>query len=447
MARMETDTTAILSVTNWTQSKASHDADGGQSSLEGWLKRKAKRDILASQRDGDVLQIQVADKDKRSFLHVNGFQWAGTNVNITEGQASAPPPPRGPRQQGGGGFNQNQRNGDLSSRITGSSTNGFGNQSRNQQKELFSNAPSGPRGNLSQNFSQRQNGATNNSPFGQNSSPFSQNKQQQQAPAAPDETQQVLIQVLRNRYNAAQKFLNLSSLATDPLIQQSGLHQSPADKVFAALFTVLETHVFETREKRAEMIETVSFSQNNLTSVKDIIGASSTFYKIKNLDLSENSFDKIGALTWWKNRFPDLEQIMLQGNPVDGPATRAEVMKWFRKLKTYNMQPLNAPLNGLEVNPPIPSPSPAPTGMGDLASPEGHPEFGPGSDFGLPTAGKPQDLWQKEQMGLRLSYATRLKMMWVEKLLLSNNFNYDNALNEFNGAMNQGQVPHEAFLG
>lgn len=440
---------AILSITNWTNSKASHDADGGQSSLEGWLKRKAKRDIIASQRDGDVLQIQVADKDKRSFLHVNGFQWAGTNVNITEGQAAAPPPPRGPRSQGG--FNQNQRNGDLSSRITGGPNGNFNHQNRNQQKELFGNPPSGPRGGGFQQ-NRQQNGTSNNSPFTQsNSSPFAQNNQQQSRDA-PDEAQQALIQVIRNRYNAAQKFLNLSELATDPAIQQAGLDQMPAEKVFKALFAVLEQHVFETREKRAEMIETVSFAKNNLTTVKDIIGASSTFYKIKNLDLSENKFDKINALTWWKSRFPDLEQIMLAGNPVDGPQTRAEVQRWFKKLKTYNMQPLDAQLptatmNGLEVNPPVPTPSPAPQSIPDLARPEGHPEFGPGSDFGLPMPNKPQDLWQKEQIGLRLSYATRLKMVWVEKLLLSNDFNYDNALTEFNNAMNQGQVPHEAFLG
>lgn len=444
--RMDTDDTVILSVTNWTNSKASNDPDGGQSSLEGWLKRKAQREILASQRSGNVLQLQVRGRDKRSFLHINGWKWAGVDVTITDGQASEAP--RGPRNQQGG-FNQNQRNGDLSSRVTGGpNNNNFNN--RNQSKELFNNAPSGPRGGGFQQHRQ-QNGNSSANPFNQASNnPFNRPNDKQQ-PA--DELTQAMIEVIRSRYNAADKFLNLSELATHPTIVALGLNSREPEKVFRVLFITLEQHVFETREKRAEMIESVSFAKNGLTTVKEIIGASSTFYKIKNLDLSDNQLNKITDLTWWKSRFPDLEQIILSGNPVDSPQTRAEVRKWYRNLKGYNLLPLDAPLNGalnnaLETAPPVPSPSPALEAAlnGQILTPAGHPEFPPGSTFGLPVPGKPEDQVLKEQLGLKFSFETRLKMKWVEECLVTNNFDYDRAMNDLNVTLSTGNVPADAFL-
>jgi len=468
--RMEQDTTTILSITNWTNSKASNNPDGGVSSLETWLSNKAKRPIQASQRQGDVLQIQVLAKDKRSFLHCDGWRWAGVDIGITEGQLnSAPSAPSAPRNQpmssgprGGGfgtdrhqsvssgprgsGFGGDQRNGSLSSRITSGSDNAFNNQNRNQPRELFSNAPSGPRGGGFQQNRQA-NGHVPNNPFG------SQSQTSTQQPQDPG-LSATLEQVIRKRYDPNAKLLDLSALAMDPLIQAADLQAATAEKVFQALFITLEKSVFETREKRAEMIESVSFKNNSLNTVKEIIGAGTTFYSIKNLDLSENNFRKITDLTWWKNRFGGLEQIILAGNPVDSPQTRDEVKKWFRKLKTYNLQPLDAPFAGslqppqLEAAPPVPTPSPAPGAgpNGQLLDTTNHPEFPQGSTFGLPTAGKPENLLMMEQMGLKFSYETGLKMSWVEQCLTANNFDYDKALSDLNIAMQNGLVPADAFI-
>lgn len=447
--RMDQDTTTILSITNWTNSKASNNPDGGVSSLEGWLSNKAKRPIQASQRQGDVLQIQVLVKDKRSFLHCDGWRWAGVDIGIREGQLdSAPSAPRnqsapsGPR---GGGFGGGQRNGSLSSRITDGPANGFNNQNRNQPRELFGNAPSGPRGGGFQQNRQA-NGQASNNPFG------SQSQTNSQPPQDPG-LSVILEQVIRKRYDPNAKLLDLSALAMDPLIQGAQLQSSSAEKVFSALFVTLEKSVFETREKRAEMIESVSFKNNSLNTVKEIIGASTTFYSIKNLDLSDNNFKKITDLTWWKNRFPGLEQIILAGNPVDSPQTREEVKKWYRKLKTYNLQPLDAPFVGslqpqLEAVPPVPTSSPAPGAgpNGQLLDTINHPEFPQGSTFGLPTPGKPEDLLMMEQLGLKFSYETGLKMSWVEECLKANNFDYDKALSDLNTAMQNGMVPADAFI-
>ncbi|KAK5941199.1 nuclear mRNA export, poly(A)+RNA binding protein [Knufia obscura] len=449
---MDTDTTTILSITNWTGSKASNNPDGGVSSLEGWLSNKAKRPIQASQRQGDVLQIQILAKDKRSFLHCDGWRWAGVDIKITEGQLDSVPPssrnssvsiPSGPR---GGGFGSDSRNGSLSSRITGGPTNSFNNQNRNQSKELFDNAPSGPRnGSFSQN--RQPNGQASNNTFG------SQNRITPQEAPTPA-LSATLEQVIRNRYDPNSKLLDLSALAMDPLIQAADLQSASAEKVFGALFITLEKSVFETREKRAEMIESVSFKNNSLSSVKEIIGAGTTFYSVKNLDLSDNNFQKITDLTWWKNRFPGLEQIILAGNPVDSSQTREDVKKWYRKLKTYNLQPLDAPFVGTlqppqpAAMPPVPTSSPAPGAgpNGQLLDTTNHPEFPQGSTFGQPTIGKTEDLLMMEQMGLKFSYETGLKMQWVQECLKANNWDYDKAINDLKLTVQNGSLPQEAFI-
>lgn len=447
--RMDTDAAVILSITNWTGSKASSNQDRGASALEGWLANKAQRPIIASQVQGDVLQIQVAEKDKGRFLHMDGWRWAGVDVKITQGQLSTPP--KGPRNQSqgfGGNQQSQQRNSSLSSRITGGPNHSFNNDHRHQNKNQLPetlNAPSGPRGGGGFQQIRQPNGQTSNNPFGgqRNNNPEPVN----------DQLEATLGNVVRKRYNAAEKFLDLSSLATDPDIQAGGLAASSAEKVFRALFVVCEKAVFETREKRADMIQSVSFKGNGLNSVKEIIGAASTFYKIKNLDLSDNNFQKITDLTWWKNRFPGLEQIILAGNPVDSPRTRDEVRKWYKNLQTYNMQPLNAPFAGamqppLETIPPVPTSSPAPGALqdGHIYDTTQHPEFPPGSTFGMPMPDKPADQLLKEQMGLKFSYNTGLKMKWVEECLVTNNFDYERAMNDLNVAMSNGNVPADAFI-
>lgn len=454
---METDDLIILSVTNWTGSKAANNPDGGVSSLKTWLENKAKRQIQDFQVQGDVVQIAILGKDKRSFMHIDGWKWAGKDISITEGQLDAPPrgqrnnnAPSGPRgsQSGFPPRNDQSQRGGLGSRITGGPSH-----SSNQNKELFGQPPSGPRGG--DRFGQKPNGNVSNAnPFSQpQANPFNKNAQN-----APDDVlTSTLIEVIRTRYNPNDKFLNLGSLADDPIIRNANLTNSSAEKVFAAIFVLCEQRIFETKEKRAEMVETISFKGNGLTSVKEILPAASTFVMLKNLDLSDNKFSNIRDLTWWRKRFPRLEQIILSGNPVDSPQTRDEVKTWYRNLKTYNMQPLDAPwvgangpagLNALEVNPPVPTSSPAPGAgpNGQILSTQGHPEFQPGDTFGLPVPGKPEEQVMKEQLGLKFSYETRLKMTFVEQCLTANQFDYDKAMNVLNDAIAAGNVPADAFL-
>lgn len=455
--RMDTDDFIILSVTNWTGSKAAGNPDGGISSLKAWLENKSKRQIQDFQVQGDVIQIAILGKDRRSFMHIDGWKWAGKDISITEGQLSAPPrdgrnnsAPSGPRnpQSGFQSRNDQSQRGGLGSRITGGPSH-----NSNQNKELFGQAPTGPRNDR---FGQKPNGhVANANPFNQGqTNQFNRSAQ----PATDPALESALIEVIRARYNPNDRFLNLGSLADDPAIQATGLHTQSADKVFAAIFVLCESKIFETREKRAEMVETISFKGNGLTNVSQIQPAASTFVMTKNLDLSENKFSHIRDLTLWRKRFPRLEQIILLGNPVDSPSTREEVRSWYRHLKTYNMQPLDSPWMGangmsatpnqLEINPPVPSASPAPGAgpNGQILSTQGHPEFEAGSTFGLPIPGKPEEQIIKEQMGLKFSYETKLKMTYVEQCLSANNFDYDQAMNALNDAYTSGNVPADAFL-
>lgn len=447
--RMETDSQVILSITGWTNSKASAGSnDRGASALKTWLEGKAKRTITDYQVTGDVLQIAVSGRDKGSFTRLNNYRWAGIDIAVVEGQLNAPPSDTRHQNPSNGPRNQTFQNNSLDNRITGPSHPGAGQQ-RNQGRELFG-APAGPRGNSTQ--TRHVNGNTS-SPFSQNSSPFSQNNTKNKEPSERERLEEVLINVVKKRFAPVEKYLDLSALALDPDIQASGLAQSSAEKVFTALFRICEEKVWPKFYDRRQQVESLSFKDNALTSVKDIIAAASTFSKIKNLDLSNNRFEKITDLTWWRRRFPDLEQLILAGNPVDSVQTREEVRKWYRNLKTYNMQPLDAPFIGgaptqLETNPPVPTSSPMPGAgpNGEILSAEPHPEFPPGSTFGLPLPGKPEDQVRKEQLGLRFSFETRLKMKFVEQCLVATDFNYDLAMETFHNAANEGNIPADSFL-
>lgn len=454
---MDTDP-VILTVTGWTKSKASGDADGGAASLRTWLEKKASRTIQDYQVVGDAFQMAVADGDRQRFLHVNGYTWAGVNVTIVEGQHSAPsgrdgrnqPSSAGPRHQSRA-FGSARGNNDLSSRITGPA-NGGTNQGRNRQ-DLFDQAPNGPRhsnGRINQ-----QNG--NNSSAGRHTTFNNGRNDDRSGPGNTDTTLlDTLAKVIHKRYLPNEKFLDLSCLATDPDFQTSGLANEQPEKVWTALFVTCERRVFETFEKRRDMVETLSLKGNAIGSVKEVIAAASTFIKLKNLDLSNNNLQRITDLVPWKKRFPSLEQIILSGNPVDSPETRNEIRSWYRNLKTYNMIPLDAPFPmpahgagaGLGVQPPIPTASPVPGAgpNGTLLTSQEHPEFGPGSTFGLPAPGKPDEVVLKEQMGLKFSYETGLKMQFVEEILGVNGFDYDKAMNQFMEYANSGQVPADAFV-
>ncbi|KAK5172261.1 nuclear mRNA export, poly(A)+RNA binding protein [Saxophila tyrrhenica] len=80
-----------LSITGWEKSKASGNADGGVSSLIGWLEKKAShrlgsrtRDVKVkkSRKEGSAVIISVPSEHVGALIRMNGYEWAGTNVTI-----------------------------------------------------------------------------------------------------------------------------------------------------------------------------------------------------------------------------------------------------------------------------------------------------------------------------------------------------------------------------
>lgn len=51
-----------------------------------------------------------------------------------------------------------------------------------------------------------------------------------------------------------------------------------------------------------------------------------------------------------------------------------------------------------------------------------------------------------EQMGLKFSYETGLKMQWVQECLKANNWDYDKAINDLKLTVQNGSLPQEAFI-
>lgn len=425
---------ASLSVRGWTSSKASTNPDGGVNSLKIFLEKKSSRKINGTEVRGDSLVIFVNSRDVHRFTHLNGYQWAGTTISVEDVSSNplfnAAPPPYSPRGQPNNNFGSAQQN--LQNNVQNNHSN---NHSNNQPNNTFR----GGRGGRGSN-----RGGHSNDRRARNTDSMSMDN----TPPTVASVENTLVSIIRKRYNAGAKFLTFEALAIDPDIQSVGLTSQPAAKVFAALFVCCEKQVFETQAKRQEMVESLSLSNNSLTTVKDVIAAASTFNSIKNLDLSNNQIADISELRYWRNRFRGLEHLILSGNPVDAnPDTKVQMRRWYPKLKMYNNQPLEA-ANTLSA--PVPTgqqfaPQPTQSPVYPLPT-EPHPEFPEGSTFGVAVPGKPQDQLVKEQMGLKFSYETRLKMSWVEQCLSANNFNYDAAIADLQRIMDAGNIPADAFL-
>ena len=413
-----------LAVKGWASgpSKFAGDPASGLPSVIQFLERKSNCKVHSYKDIGKshVLLIDVDENDVNRFYHLNGFNFAGATLTVEESKQSSHAhqnghnPPSAPRSDNR--FQTNTPNGprSLSSRIE--------------------DAPSGPRSNQ-RHFSQPNdliNGA--------------QRDGQGQPPSNQTDAKPVIIEIIKQRYNAQEKYLTLEALAADPLMQQSGLSSSSPARYFPAIFTICEKEIFETPAKRKEMVVSVSLSNNGLRTVQDVISLSATFPHLKNLDLSNNQISEVGDMRFWRNAFRSLEHLILTGNPIDAkPQAKQQLTRWYRNMRMMNNAPLapNGAANmaldaGNDINR-APSPAqPLPT--------QSHPEFPEGSTFGVPQPGKSDDILLKEQMGLRFSFETRLKMQWVEQCLSANNFDYDKAMKNLQELVESGAVPADAFL-
>jgi len=440
----QSSSTHQLAIKGWANSKLSTSQDQGVEALLGFLSKKASRPILSHTRAGRaVLLITVNTQDQDRFFHLNGFTFAGATLVVEE---SLPPNPR----------SQNQQSHNNESRFPQSQNNSRGQSQGNFNQN---NAQLNIRG-------QAQGHSVPRGPRGQ----FQENSNHNQGPRSKDlqttELENLIINLIRERYHAGDKHLILNALVADPRVTSSGLAGEDPSKVWRAIFTICEKNMWETPSKRREAIQSVSLRDDCITSVKDILSLSNVFPTIKNLDLANNQLADMDALKFWKNQFRDLEHIILTGNPVaSNPDTVRTLLTWYPNLKLYNNEPVRdeagninipqqsslaaslpsslpaaslSPSLPLSITPAPPTNTPTPTAT--------HPEFPPGSTFGLPEPNKSPEVLQREQMGLQFSFETKLKMQWVENCLSANAWDYGAAIANFNTLRAQGQIPPEAYI-
>jgi nuclear RNA export factor len=154
-----------------------------------------------------------------------------------------------------------------------------------------------------------------------------------------EQTRDLIKGVLERRYNIENKFLDLSTLRQDEKLKEQAIFnvKSTAGKFFPAMMRVLEG-AFETPKDKDEAVLSVSLADNELTDLAAMSSLSQTLPKLKNLDLSNNKFEKLSQLSVWKKRFLHLEQLILSGNPLEQaePDYAASVIQWYPNLRSLN---------------------------------------------------------------------------------------------------------------
>ncbi|KAK5052728.1 hypothetical protein LTR84_002594 [Exophiala bonariae] len=423
----DSSSTTQIAIKGWLKSGLANSKDQGVEALVGFLSKKASRPILSHTRAGAaVLLITVNAQDQDRFFHLNGFTFSGASLIV---EAARPPRSQFNPAHSNNHQNYSQNNSRGPPHSNGNQThpqNTFRGQAHGQP------VPRGPRG-----------------PFQDNNSRNNPSSHRAADPTTT-ELENLIIEVIRERYHAGDKHLILNALVSDPKVTTSGLSSQDPIKVWKAIFTICEKHMWETASKRREAVESISLRDDNITSVKDILSLSNIFPTIKNLDLSNNHLADLDALKFWKNQFRDLEHIILIGNPVsNNPDTLQTLLSWYPRLKLYNNEPVRDAAGNINI--PQPQPNLPNNALGGLqpnpsAPTASHPEFPPGSTFGLPEPNKSAEVLQKEQMGLQFSFETKLKMEWVENCLSANNWVYDAAIANFMELRAQNQIPPEAYI-
>ena len=176
-------------------------------------------------------------------------------------------------------------------------------------------------------------------------------------PSNPN-TLDILKEVVLERYDGKQKLLDLSGLEHDQTLSHlrkiDDEYKSHPEKVFPALMIACD-QLWETIQQKADCIIGVSLANNKISSVESITMLAETFPAIRNLDLSENLLEDIGALLPLRLKLRSLEQLILIGNPiVSVPGYGAEIVKKFSTLLMLD----NHAVPGAEVAAPIAAPVP-----------------------------------------------------------------------------------------
>lgn len=146
--------------------------------------------------------------------------------------------------------------------------------------------------------------------------------------------------VLIDRYDAKNKLLKLDRLVDDARLQGTGTWDPSATRTkrtdfFGGLMRLCGSEsVFADRATKAEQVQSISLTNNGLTSVGPVLDLARAFPDIRNLDLSNNRFGDLRALEPFRGKFKKLEWLILTPNPMQIQAST--VVSWFPSLQTLD---------------------------------------------------------------------------------------------------------------
>lgn len=363
-----------------------------------WLSKSAGGyQIISHQVVGqrqNVLIITVSDQDQDSFFRLNNRSWAGAKI-IIEVSHRAPQ-----------------------------------NQQISHQNQNHNTGPGQPRAN----------------------------------DYFPVEVLNKLEAVIRACYEQSNKHLNLSNLATNPMIQQiPEIIGADPTKVWDAITHICNRRIWPAYNQRTDNVPSITLSGNSIESVVQINSFARVFQRTKNLDLSSNLLPDLAALEPWKTSFRHLEHLILTDNPINTQPNLLETLRqWYPTLKQLNNTSVDsypalsangpalaAPGNGIGQATFVPGPpqnNVPPVILNVAPNRPLHPEIPLDSYFAVATPDKPHEILRCEEMGLRLSLATKLTMASTEEVLKVNNWDYEKALQHVEMLKAQGQIPADRFL-
>jgi hypothetical protein len=452
-----------LEVRGWRQSKAASNSDGGVEDLLTWLEKKASPRNGPTYKAwdpevvGDVLEISVKEGSLNSYLHLNGFTWAGAPLtieakrsshrtafnNVTNRSASASNPlesristPLGPRQNNSGGrslpppINAAQRHTQGQMFVDGSPKH-----SNAETKDLATKAPIfRDQGGIALNF------VAAFFPL------YDTNREEVIRNFYDDKSVFTLSVTTRRKKDGARSetkmtdYLRLSrNFKRVTTANARATRKATGQKAIFDVWNVLpKTQHPPLADSGSWLFECHPI--HNLPHPTDstaVSGLSISIHGcIQDID-KENHVD---------TKSFDRTFIIGPGGGLGGirVISDALVLRLFypdnKALQTANLAPAGAAVpaaaSQVQLAPPISTPSPIPP----------HPEIPAGSDFGQAAAGKSEEQVLKEKLKLELSFATKMKLAFAEDALASVNWDYPVALGKFNEMNTAGAIPAEVFL-
>ncbi|KAL8734199.1 MAG: hypothetical protein Q9166_001685 [cf. Caloplaca sp. 2 TL-2023] len=148
--------------------------------------------------------------------------------------------------------------------------------------------------------------------------------------------------VLNDRYDAEHKVLRLDRLGDDLRLQEIGTWNPSATcsnrtDFFQGMMRFCESkNVFASRAVKAEKVESISLTNNDLTNVAPVQELAKAFPDIRNLNLANNRFEDLRALEPFRYKFKKLEWLILSPNPINNINHASTLAKWFPSLRKLN---------------------------------------------------------------------------------------------------------------